>query len=230
MLRTSWNDHLRDEFEKPYFRTLTDFLIQERKQFPDQIFPPRNTVFTAYNACDMEDVRVVVLGQDPYPTPGHAMGLSFSVARNVRPLPKSLINIYSELATDLGITPATHGDLTHWAQQGVFLLNSVLTVRAGQPNAHQRKGWEEFTQRTLAILNERDQPLVFLLWGKNAHAIGESITNPKHLKLKSSHPSPLGWTKSGIDFESFRGCRHFSRANHFLVERGIKPIDWKIPD
>ncbi len=230
MLETTWKNYLNVEFEKTYFRELNNFLNSERKSNSDAVFPPENSVFAAYNSCDFEKIKVVILGQDPYPTKGHAMGLSFSVQKEVRPLPKSLKNIFSELQDDLGIEPCSHGDLSHWAQQGVFLLNSVLTVRAGEPNSHQRKGWEQFTKRTIELLNDRTDPCVFLLWGKNAHQLGEYITNPIHLKLKSSHPSPLGWTKSGVDFESFRGCKHFSKTNTFLRQHALQAIEWKIPD
>ena len=217
----SWDALLADEFEKDYYKELRKFLIAEYKAGP--VYPPAGDIFNALKATPYEKVRVVILGQDPYHGPGQAHGLCFSVQKGVK-APPSLVNIYKELAADCGCTIPSHGYLQYWADQGVLLLNAVLTVRGGQPNSHKGKGWEQFTNRVIELLNEREEPMVFLLWGANAQAKAALVTNPKHLILKAPHPSPLS------AHAGFFGCRHFSRANNFLAAHGEGTVDWQIPE
>lgn len=224
-MHTSWQKALENEWDKPYFKALTDFVDGERAEFPGAVFPPEQQVFRALELAGPEAVRVVVLGQDPYPTRGHAHGLSFSVGADVRPLPRSLNNIFKELHQDLDIAPAVSGDLSRWAEQGVLLLNAVLTVREGIPNSHARRGWEKFTDQVIATLAEQEH-LVYLLWGRNAHQKAQQVDETRNLVIRSSHPSPLGYTKSGKDFESFQGSRPFSRSNAYLQSHGKAPIHW----
>ncbi|VAW59401.1 Uracil-DNA glycosylase, family 1 [hydrothermal vent metagenome] len=215
-----WAEHLLAEFEKPYMVSLKAFLKHEKSR-KKAIFPHSGLWFNALNSTPLNQVKVVILGQDPYPTPGHAHGLCFSVLPDVRPVPKSLINIYKELNEDLGINN-THGNLQNWADQGVLLLNSVLTVESGQANAHQGKGWETFTDKVITLVNEQQQPVVFVLWGAYAQKKGACIDNRKHLVIRSSHPSPLS------AYRGFSGSKPFSRINAFLEKNGQTAIDWKV--
>ncbi len=217
----SWDALLADEFEKDYYKALRQFLIAEYKAGP--VYPPAGDIFNALRATPYEKVRVVILGQDPYHGPGQAHGLCFSVRKGVK-APPSIVNIFRELNADLGCPIPSHGYLMHWAEQGVLLLHTCLTVREGKPNSHRGKGWETFTDRVIALLNDREEPIVFLLWGANAQAKIPMITNPSHLILKAPHPSPLS------AHAGFFGCRHFSRANSFLAAHGEGTIDWAIPE
>jgi uracil-DNA glycosylase len=225
-LHPSWLDPLRPEFDSPYMAALRGFLVAE-KEAGKRIFPKGAEWFRALDLTPLEDVRVVILGQDPYHGPGQAHGLCFSVKPGV-PAPPSLVNIYKELGTDLGIARPAHGFLEHWAKQGVLLLNSVLTVQMSQAASHQGRGWEKFTDAVIRLVNARTEPVVFLLWGSYAQkkaAFVDSIDKGgRHLVLKAPHPSPLS------AHNGFFGCRHFSKANAFLKEQGQKPIDWALPD
>lgn len=225
-LHADWKERLASEFEMPYFRELVAFINAERTSKPDSIFPSDKNVFAALNTCPFDQVKVVILGQDPYPTKGHAVGLSFAVDSSVTPLPKSLQNIYKELAADLQTTPPTTGDLTNWANQGVLLLNSVLTVEEGNPTSHAKKGWEQFTSKIISLLNSEKSGIVYLLWGKNAHEKAKEVNAIANFVLKTSHPSPLGYTKSGMDFISFKGSNPFSKTNRYLLENNRTTIDW----
>lgn len=216
-----WDELLRDEFTKPYYLQLREFLKQEYSNH--QVFPPMNDIFNALRYTSYSEVKAVILGQDPYHQPGQAHGLCFSVQKGVR-IPPSLVNIYKELAADIGFTPPSHGHLTEWARGGVLLLNTALTVRAGQANSHKDKGWERLTDRVIELLNERDTPIVFMLWGANARAKTQYITSPLHKVLTSAHPSPLS------AHNGFFGCRHFSAGNRFLEENGVLPISWEISE
>ena len=218
-LGNSWDGLLAEEFKKPYYLQLRQFLKQEYNT--QQIFPPMHDIFNALRYTPYEKVKAVILGQDPYHEPGQAHGLAFSVKKGVTP-PPSLKNIYKELNEDLGVTAPSHGELTHWAKQGVLLLNTVLTVREGAPNSHKGKGWENFTDRVIFELNKKETPVVFLLWGANAKAKAKIIDNPRHVKLETVHPSPLS------AYGGFFGCRHFSKTNEILIASGQKPIDWQI--
>ncbi len=209
------------EFQKDYYRRLHDFVENEYEH--KTIFPPKQNIFRALNLCDYEDVKVVILGQDPYHELHQANGLAFSVYPGVR-IPPSLVNIYKELHNDLEMKIPNHGDLTKWAKQGVLLLNNVLTVEQGRANSHAGKGWEIFTLNIVKALNEREKPLVFILWGNNARAKKQYIDTSRHLVLESAHPSPLSASRG------FFGSRPFSKANQFLKEHGIAPIDWQIED
>jgi len=217
---SSWNDHLLPELGKDYMKSLSDFLKHEISQGKD-IFPPAELCFNALNSTPLDQVKVVILGQDPYPTPGHAHGLCFSVQRNVKPIPKSLINIYKELAEDLEIYNE-HGNLQSWADQGVLLLNSVLTVESGKANAHQGKGWETFTDKVISTVNALEHPVVFVLWGAYAQKKGASIDDSRHLVIRSPHPSPLS------AYRGFFGSRPFSQINQFLAGHGQAEINWAV--
>jgi uracil-DNA glycosylase len=221
-LHPGWLQPLQDEFTQPYMAELKRFLLSEKQQ-GKSIFPKGSNWFRALDLTPPEEVRVVILGQDPYHGPGQAHGLCFSVPNGVRP-PPSLVNIYKELESDLGIKPARHGFLEHWAKQGVLLLNSVLTVEMGQAASHRDRGWERFTDRIIAEVNAREQPIVFMLWGSYAQKKAAFVDTERHFVLKAPHPSPLS-AHSG-----FLGCRHFSKANAFLEARGLRPIDWALPD
>lgn len=222
-LHPEWLDALGGEFEQPYMQALREFLMQE-KAAGQTIYPPGDEIFAALNATPLSQVKVVILGQDPYHGPGQAHGLCFSVRRGERP-PPSLQNIFGELAKDVGTPRPRHGELTSWAGQGVLLLNSVLSVRAGEAASHQGRGWETFTDRVIATLNESREGLVFLLWGNYAQRKGRLIDGNRHLVLKAAHPSPLSANRGG-----WFGCRHFSRSNEWLVARGLSPVDWSLPD
>lgn len=224
-LHPSWLAPLRAEFESPYMAALKAYLVAE-KAAGKRIFPKGNEWFRALDLTALEDVRVVILGQDPYHGEGQAHGLCFSVQPGVRP-PPSLVNIYKEMASDLGIPPARHGFLEHWAQQGVLLLNAVLTVQMGMAASHRDRGWEKFTDAVIRLINARPEPVVFMLWGSYAQkkaAFVDSIERGgRHLVLRAAHPSPLS------AHNGFFGCRHFSKANAFLQSHGQKPIDWALP-
>lgn len=228
-LNSDWRSRLETEIHAPYFQRLMEFVDSERKMKPNAIFPIQEHVFAALNQCSFDQVKVVILGQDPYPTRGHAIGLSFAVSEKVKPLPKSLQNIYRELATDLQVIPPQSGDLSHWAKQGVLLLNSVLTVEEGIPNSHSKKGWEQFTTKIISLLNAEKTGLVYLLWGKNAHEKAKEVDSSANFILKTSHPSPLGFMKSGADFISFFGSKPFTKTNRYLIENNQLPIDWVHP-
>ena len=212
----SWASLLADEFQKPYFKNLQSFLEDEYSSHT--IYPEMENIFSALNAVKFEDVKVVIIGQDPYHEPNQAHGLAFSVQDGVE-IPPSLVNIFKEIEDDLGITCQKSGNLTRWAKQGVLLLNTSLTVRRAQANSHRGKGWEVFTQKIIDLLSARTDPMVFLLWGSNAQAFAPQIA-PQHLVLKAPHPSPLS------AYRGFFGCKHFSKANNFLVAHGKTPIDW----
>jgi len=219
-LEASWKALLQPEFERDYMRELRAFLLQE-KQTGKQVYPAGRDMFNALNSTPFDRVRVVILGQDPYHGPGQAHGLCFSVQPGVE-IPPSLRNIYKELASDLGIAPARHGCLQSWAAQGVLLLNAVLSVEAGRAASHQGRGWEQFTDRIIALLNERREHLVFMLWGSHAQKKGQFIDRSRHLVLESPHPSPLSASRG------FLGNRHFSRANHYLLAHGLEAVDWRV--
>ena len=218
-LGNDWDNILADEWSKPYYRQLHDFLKSEYSK--TRIYPDMYDIFNALRYTSFENTRAVIIGQDPYHGPGQAHGLCFSVKKGV-PLPPSLVNIYKEITDDLGVAMPQHGDLTGWARQGVLLLNTVLTVRAGQPNSHKNKGWEIFTDRVISELDRKETPVVFLLWGANAEKKARVITNPIHKKLITVHPSPLSAHRG------FLGCNHFKTANEILVRNGKEPIDWQI--
>ncbi|MBQ2212998.1 MAG: uracil-DNA glycosylase [Erysipelotrichaceae bacterium] len=219
MINKSWDEFLNREFEQDYFRKLSAFLKQEYAE--KTIYPPKQEVFSAFYYTDLDKVKVVILGQDPYHEPNQACGMCFAVKPG-NPLPKSLINIYREIHDDLGLNMSNNGYLVKWATQGVLLINTVLTVERGKANSHKGRGWEEFTDHVIQLLNRQDQPIVFLLWGNNARAKMSLLNNPRHLVLTAAHPSPLS------AYNGFFGCRHFSRTNEFLIKNGVKPIDWKM--
>ena len=220
-LEESWKISLAPFLLSPQMDNLRDFLFQE-KQAQKIIYPPSKQIFSALNTTPLADVKVVILGQDPYHGPNQANGLSFSVQKGIA-LPPSLRNIFHELHTDLGIPAPRHGDLTKWAKQGVLLLNSVLTVEAGQPTSHQKQGWEAFTDEVIDVLNEQREHLVFILWGAYAQRKGQRINRDRHLVLTAAHPSPLAANRGG-----FFGCKVFSKTNQYLKQHGIEPIDWQL--
>lgn len=220
-LEPGWKALLTDEFAQPYMQQLKTFLLEEKAK-GKRIFPKGSQYFRALDLTPPDKVRVVILGQDPYHGPGQAHGLCFSVQPGVR-IPPSLVNIYKELESDLGIRRANHGFLEHWAQQGVLLLNSVLTVEMGQAASHQGKGWERFTDAVIRCINEQASPAVFMLWGAYAQRKAGFVDTSRHLMLKAAHPSPLS------AHNGFLGCRHFSKANAFLEAQGLAPIDWQLP-
>lgn len=212
-----WDDILKDEWEKPYYITLRQFL---KKEYSTQrIYPDMHDIFNALKYTSFENTKVVIIGQDPYHGYGQAHGLCFSVKKGVIP-PPSLKNIFKELNSDVGKEIPSHGELTDWAKQGVLLLNAVLTVREGQPTSHAKMGWETFTDRVISELNKKEAPVVFLLWGAYAQRKAEIITNPLHKKLMSVHPSPLSASRG------FFGCKHFSKTNQLLQNAGLEPINW----
>ncbi len=216
-LEKSWHDKLKEELEKPYIQDLKHFL-QAEKEAGKTIYPPEPLVFNALLQTPYEKVKAVIVGQDPYHGKGQAHGLSFSVLPGVT-LPPSLKNIYKEIKDDLGLTPPKDGCLLHWAQQGVLLLNATLTVRAGEPKSHHGKGWERFTDAIIDVLVQKKDPIVFLLWGKSAQEKGHRALGSHHAVFECAHPSPYS-------ADRFFGCRHFSKANHFLQSVGKSPIDW----
>jgi len=216
-IHSSWNKVLKDEFKQPYFEKLTSFIKDEYQK--GQVYPPGSQIFAAFDNCTYDNVKVVILGQDPYHGPHQANGLCFSVSKKVA-IPPSLRNIYQELQSDLGKKIPAHGDLQHWAQQGVLMLNATLTVRRGQAGSHQGKGWEDFTDAVVKLLSAEKEGLVFLLWGNYAKKKGQVIDRDKHLVLESAHPSPLS-AHSG-----FFGCHHFSQTNQYLILQGKEEIKW----
>jgi len=216
----SWKEKLITEFNKPYFYRIKEFLVTEKAK-GKKIFPPSNLIFNAYNSTPFNNVKVVILGQDPYHGENQAHGLCFSVQDNIK-TPPSLVNVYKELNTDLGIPISMSGNLQKWAEQGVFLLNAMLTVEAKNPASHRNIGWETFTNETIKILSLKKNGLVFILWGKFAQEKAILIDSSKHLILKSSHPSPFS------AHNGFFGCKHFSKTNYFLNKKGFKAIDWQL--
>ncbi len=221
MITNDWLGALKPEFGKEYYKELFSFVKNEYRDHV--IYPPADDIFNALHLTKLEDVKVLILGQDPYFNENQAHGLCFSVRPGVD-IPPSLKNIYEELRTDLGCKIPNNGHLTKWADQGVLLLNTVLTVRAHEPNSHQGKGWEKFTDAIIKKVNEQDRPIVYMLWGKPAQTKIKMLNNEKHLILTAPHPSPLS------AYRGFFGCKHFSKANEFLESHGIQPIDWQIED
>jgi uracil-DNA glycosylase len=221
-LEESWKLRLQPEFHQPYMDQLRTFL-QQRKQAGATVYPPGRQIFNAFNSTPFEAVRVVILGQDPYHGPRQAHGLCFSVLPGIPP-PPSLVNVFKELHSDLGLPVPEHGYLQSWASQGVLLLNAVLTVERGQAGAHQGKGWELFTDQVVRLLNAEREGLVFMLWGGYALKKGAVVDRKRHLVLSAPHPSPLS------AYRGFFGCRHFSRANQYLQEQGLAPVDWRLPE
>ncbi|MCM1989869.1 uracil-DNA glycosylase [Oceanirhabdus seepicola] len=221
ILKNDWKPLLESEFSQEYYVKLRSFLKEEYETHT--IYPDKYDIFNALHHTTYENTKVVILGQDPYHGPNQAHGLSFSVKPGITP-PPSLKNIYKELQSDIGCSIPNNGFLNKWADQGVLLLNAVLTVRAEQANSHKNKGWEHFTDKIISLVNERQDPVVFLLWGKNAQSKEKYITNPRHLILKSTHPSPLSAHRG------FWGCKHFSKTNKFLKANGRDIIDWQIED
>ena len=221
MITNDWLDAVSEEFKKPYYRELYTFVKEEYSKGP--VYPPAEDIFNAFHFTPLSKVKVLLLGQDPYHNVNQAHGLSFSVSVSQK-IPPSLQNIYQELHDDLGCKIPNNGYLKKWADQGVLLLNTVLTVRAHQANSHQGKGLEKFTDAIIQAVNEQDRPIVYLLWGRPAQKKASMLTNPKHLVLKAPHPSPLS------AYSGFFGCRHFSQANAFLQEQGAEPVDWQIED
>ena len=218
-ISNDWLPALRGEFQKDYYKNLHQTVMQEYRT--RQIFPEADDLFNAFHLTPLKDVKVVIFGQDPYHNVGQAHGLCFSVKPGVE-IPPSLVNIYKELQDDLGCYIPNNGYLVKWAEQGVLLLNTVLTVRAHQANSHRGIGWEEFTDAAIRILNEQDRPIVFILWGRPAQMKKAMLDNPKHLILEAPHPSPLS------SYRGFFGSRPFSKTNNFLKQHGIEPIDWQI--
>lgn len=216
-----WNQALSPEFSKPYMGELRQFLKQEYGQ-GKTIYPKKSEYFLAFKETPLHQVKVVILGQDPYHGPGQAHGLCFSVKPKMK-TPPSLKNIYKELMSDLGVPLGNHGYLKSWAEQGVLLLNSVLTVENGQAASHRKKGWETFTDSVISVLNQREEPMVFMLWGSYAQKKGAFVDRQKHLVLEAPHPSPLSAHRG------FLGCGHFSKANAFLIKNKISPVDWELP-
>ncbi|MBK7870379.1 MAG: uracil-DNA glycosylase [Saprospiraceae bacterium] len=218
-IEASWKEALKEEFAQPYFQSLIAFLRTE-KEAGKTIYPPGSLIFNAFNTTPFDQVKVVILGQDPYHNPGEAMGLSFSVPKGIK-IPPSLQNIYKELHDDITISIPNHGDLTNWATQGVFLLNAMLTVERNKPQSHQKIGWQNFTDAVIHKLSEQREHLVFMLWGNFARKKNTLIDSSKHLILEAPHPSPLAGG-------GFFGCKHFSKANNYLKDNGQTPIDWKL--
>ena len=220
MISNDWLGPMREEFRKPYYAQLYQFVKEEYSK--GVVYPPADDIFNAMHFTPLSEVKVVILGQDPYHNVNQAHGLSFSVPISQKEIPPSLQNIYKELESDLGCQIPNNGYLKKWADQGVLLLNTVLTVRAHQANSHQGRGWEQFTDAIIRTVNEQNRPIVYLLWGRPAQTKAAMLNNPKHLILKAPHPSPLS------AYRGFFGCRHFSQANEFLIANGIEPIDWQI--
>lgn len=219
-IHESWKQQLHTEFGQPYFQALVEFVKAQYTQLPGQIFPKGSQIFRAFEACTFDNLKVVILGQDPYPTRGHAHGLCFSCDAHVRPLPKSLQNIYKELQDDLGIQPPPNGDLNFWAEQGILLLNSILTVQEGQPLSHANRGWEKFTDAVIETINRETTGTIFVLWGSPAQAKAARVDTEKHFVLRAPHPSPLSAHRG------FFGSKPFSRINGILEQKGKTPIRW----
>ena len=219
-MEDSWKKVLQEEFSKPYFTELTNFVKEQYRLKTGSIFPKGDQIFRALNTCPLKNVKVVILGQDPYPTRGHAHGLCFSVEESVKPFPKSLVNIFKEIESDLGQAFPENGSLVRWAEQGVLLLNAVLTVEEGAPESHARKGWEQLTDAIISALNNNSEHVVYLLWGSKAQEKASQVDSSKNLILKTVHPSPLS------AYRGFLGCKHFSKTNEYLLENGKSPIIW----
>ena len=217
IIENSWKNKLQTEFDKPYFKTLTNFIRDEYSN--QQIFPPAKLIFNAFNKCPFNEVKVVILGQDPYHNPGQANGLCFSVNEGVK-IPPSLLNIYKEIKEDMGKTIPNSGNLERWSQQGVLLLNATFTVRAHNAGSHQGKGWEQFTDKVISMLSDECEHVVFMLWGNYAQQKGKNIDANKHLVLTSPHPSPLSAHRG------FFGNKHFSKANDYLINHSKMPVEW----
>ncbi|MCR4695170.1 MAG: uracil-DNA glycosylase [Pseudobutyrivibrio sp.] len=220
-ISNDWLEPLSPEFKKPYYKDLYESVKREYSQGP--VYPPADDIFNAFDFTPLSQVKVVIIGQDPYHEPGQAHGLCFSVKPGVK-TPPSLVNIYKELQDDLGLKIPNNGYLEKWARQGVLMLNNVLTVRAHEANSHKNLGWEQFTDAVIDILNKQDRPIVFLLWGSPAAKKCVKLNNSNHLILKAAHPSPLS------AYRGFFGCKHFSKTNEFLASKGLSPIDWQIED
>lgn len=220
MISNDWLPEIKGEFGKPYYKELYNFIKQEYSS--TTVYPPADDIFNAFHYTPLSEVKVLLLGQDPYHNVNQAHGLSFSVLPSQKDIPPSLQNIYKELEKDCGCYIPNNGYLEKWARQGVLLLNTVLTVRANQANSHQNRGWEEFTDSVIKILNRQDRPIVYLLWGSPARRKKSMLNNPKQLVLEAPHPSPLS------AYRGFFGCKHFSQTNDFLSQNGIEPIDWQI--
>lgn len=220
-LESSWLKALRSEFEQDYMTQLKKALLAEKKQY--KVYPPSGEIFAAFNHTPFEQTKVVIIGQDPYHGPGQANGLSFSVRRGVKP-PPSLVNIFKELQSDLTVPISNHGDLTSWADQGVLMLNAVLTVRHKTPGSHKNWGWQRFTNQAIQTLSENRENLVFLLWGSFARGKRSLVNSDKHRVLEAPHPSPFS------AHNGFFGCRHFSKTNQYLQEHGLSPIKWELPE
>ncbi len=218
-ISNDWLEPLQPEFKKPYYKSLYESVKEEYHKHP--VYPPADDIFNAFDFTPLSEVKVVIIGQDPYHEPGQAHGLCFSVKPGVK-TPPSLVNIYKELEDDLGCYIPNNGYLEKWARQGVLMLNNVLTVRAHEANSHKNLGWEQFTDAVIDVLNKQDRPIVFLLWGSPAQRKCAKLNNPNHLILKCPHPSPLS------AYRGFFGCKHFSQTNTFLKEKGLEPIDWQI--
>ena len=216
-IKPSWKKVLQEEFDKPYFEELTNFVREEYQS--KKIFPPPKDIFKAFDLCPFDKLKVVILGQDPYHNPNQAHGLCFSVNEGVR-TPSSLINIYKEIKSDIGGEIPSHGNLEHWAKQGVFLLNAILSVVANQPTSHQKRGWESFTDEVIRLISEKKEHVVFMLWGAYAQSKEWMIDEKKHLILTASHPSPLSAHRG------FFGCKHFSKANEHLIKHNLGVINW----
>lgn len=216
----SWQKVLTPTFEQNYFQSLIAFVKEEYHQFPENVFPNKSQIFRAFDACHFDQLKVVILGQDPYPTRGHAHGLCFSCEANIRPLPKSLQNIFKELEDDLGLKAPSNGDLNFWAEQGVLLLNSILTVCEGQPLSHANKGWEQFTDAVIEAINKHKSGVIFILWGAPAQQKGKIIDESKHFVLRAPHPSPLS------AYRGFFGSKPFSKVNEELKKMGKEVIAW----
>ena len=220
MITNDWLDIVKDEFSKPYYKELYQFVLKEYNTHV--VYPPSDDIFNAFHLTPLSKVKVLILGQDPYHNAHQAHGLCFSVLPDQREIPPSLQNIYQELKEDLGCFIPNNGYLKKWADQGVLMLNTVLTVRAHQANSHQGRGWEKFTDAVIEAVNAQQRPVVYLLWGRPAQSKIPMLTNPGHLILKAPHPSPLSAGRG------FFGCRHFSQANAFLERNGLEPVDWQI--
>ncbi len=218
----AWKDLLSGEFDQPYFAGIVDFLRVEKRE-GKTIYPPGPLIFNAFACTSPDNVKVVILGQDPYHGPNQAHGLSFSVQRGIAP-PPSLVNMFKEMAEDIGIPAPKHGNLEHWARQGVLLLNASLTVEAHKPNSHARIGWFSFTDAVIRAVSNECDAVVFMLWGRFAQGKADLIDRQKHLVLMAAHPSPFS------AYNGFFGCRHFSKANEWLVQKGLPPIDWSLPE
>jgi uracil-DNA glycosylase len=219
LIEESWKQLLKSEFESEYFELLKNFLVNEKNKYT--VYPPGKFIFNAFDKTPVNNVKVVILGQDPYHGEGQAHGLCFSVQHGIKP-PPSLVNIYKELNADLGVSIPVHGCLEKWAEKGVLLLNATLTVRANTPRSHFNKGWEKFTDAAISQISKTKSNLVFFLWGNDAKLKEPLIDSSKHLILKAAHPSPFS------AYNGFFGCKHFSKANNFLISKGIEPINWEL--